>query len=939
MSEHSEPDEISAHDYAVQKLFEQLQEGFHGCLEEQHEEKLHQHMEIAGENHHGLNDIFNDLSFPSVLGSSDMISANHLVRQPAPTPVQWQAMFCGIQGNQHSHPINVCLHKEETQAIEPQVAFDIDSFLGFASSLAMARQGIWYQSAPQMRQNMTNDVHLETNIFRYSSNNPDQPPRSSLAILRDVPHFLLGRVEGAHDITIHVLFPYLTPTQDNSSNNNNKFTCMTNNQLSHWLDEVFYPAVYKYCDAHYTQHLPASYRHALANSKAYQVEQRLIETGSYQTQQALGYHLQPEYLNLIWTEILNTVTNTPGLADFREPQLFFSAKGTKLQFKTSPSRPTMLDVMENFKAYFERIVDLDFVHLNRFYVDLGKEICPHISLLRLQQMRFGDEAQVYCWKRCCLQHYMQWMYDGHPPAADTKGQQYYENNMLYDACDLTSVTPKRSKHREGGIIYSQFYASVKEISDAAKCFPFENDGLEELALDPQIWQGAQHTAGGHRRNIKVIEQAYCASKFRARCAINDSRKKSFGIREEHRIAWSLFQGLLEQLQSENREELEIVLVDCPSYAWAVKTESYFVYLWRNVDKFAAGFEVLRVQCNKDLVTWEQTKMLAMFLRCLRFALHGQLKRESALWWGRRERLVGNPPKLRLWYGLGFCNTLIRYKYCWLEPRIDWNTLTFQSEVTDNILFGNEMLRGKYLHRGGSVRDFFGATRWLELALEWMKQHHENATICNRLILWMIHICLQQFRVDILTSIKQEILDEYREEAVQGEQYFCFDYLSEIMGGDLHLMSGNRCDFKQPKHLGVYLFEFDDGKVRNHWENKPYRKLYRRVVTALKLPQNGGSDMVKRFKRRLQRALFATHWILPYPSPEVLTQTTKQGKRMWYSIQAVVRWRPGTLEIKADEWEWARKSWEVGRPGTRLPEYALWSKERWIEWIEMHRSSN
>ena len=56
--------------------------------------------------------------------------------------------------------------------------------------------------------------------------------------------------------------------------------------------------------------------------------------------------------------------------------------------------------------------------------------------------------------------------------------------MLHNAASLTSVPPKKSKHREGGLIYSQFYSSVKEISDATKRFPFTNNGMEEMALDP-----------------------------------------------------------------------------------------------------------------------------------------------------------------------------------------------------------------------------------------------------------------------------------------------------------------------------------------------------------------------------------------------------------------------------------------------------------------------
>jgi hypothetical protein len=102
--------------------------------------------------------------------------------------------------------------------------------------------------------------------------------------------------------------------------------------------------------------------------------------------------------------------------------------------------------------------------------------------------------------------------------------------MLYEASSLTSVTPKRSKSREAGMIDTQFYGSVKEISDVTKCKLFDNDGLEELALDPQIRQGARNVAGGLRRDAKIIERAYCGSKQRARDVLLDSMKKSFGIR-------------------------------------------------------------------------------------------------------------------------------------------------------------------------------------------------------------------------------------------------------------------------------------------------------------------------------------------------------------------------------------------------------------------------
>lgn len=184
---------------------------------------------------------------------------------------------------------------------------------------------------------------------------------------------------------MHILFPHLASADT-------QFVSLTKEQLARWRDQVFHPAVYEFCDAHYTQHLPASYRHALANSKAHQIEERSAETASYQAQQSVGYHLQPEYLDQIWTKVLEVINRTPGLADFREAQIFFSAKGTKLQFKTSPSQPTILDTMENFQCYLERVIDLDFVYLDQLYVDIGKEICPRVSLLPTQRRHVDDEA-------------------------------------------------------------------------------------------------------------------------------------------------------------------------------------------------------------------------------------------------------------------------------------------------------------------------------------------------------------------------------------------------------------------------------------------------------------------------------------------------------------------------------------------------------------------
>lgn len=198
-----------ASERTAERLFQQLQEGHHGCSEEQHEDKLREHTATEGDNHHRLREIYNRRRFPSVLSHDDIMPPTELEQGRLPSAVQWEEAFCGVPATGRQRlPMNICLHAEQTQAVEPQVAFDIDSTLGFWSSLAAAKQGLSYQPAAQSQQNIQTDIHLEMNGFENISED-DETVRACTRMLRDVPHFLIGRLCGAHNITVHVLFPHL----------------------------------------------------------------------------------------------------------------------------------------------------------------------------------------------------------------------------------------------------------------------------------------------------------------------------------------------------------------------------------------------------------------------------------------------------------------------------------------------------------------------------------------------------------------------------------------------------------------------------------------------------------------------------------------------------------------------------------------------------------
>ena len=61
------------------------------------------------------------------------------------------------------------------------------------------------------------------------------------------------------------------------------------------------------------------------------------------------------------------------------------------------------------------------------------------------------------------------------------------------------------------------------------------------------------------------------------------------------------------------------------------------------------------------------------------------------------------------------------------------------------------------------------------------------------------------------------------------------------------MSGNKTEFKQVSDLGHFLFDFDDGTMREHWEDRPFRVLYRRARTGIRIRN-------RQYKRTLQTRL-------------------------------------------------------------------------------------
>lgn len=159
-----------------------------------------------------------------------------------------------------------------------------------------------------------------------------------------------------------------------------------------------------------------------------------------------------------------------------------------------------------------------------------------------------------------------------------------------------------------------------------------------------------------------------------------------------------------------------------------------------------------------------------------------------------------------------------------------------------------------MRRRKQAKGFFDVSRQLELALDWVEKYQDNDRLCDRLISWIVHICLLQFRLDVISAIKAEVKPEEQEEVLKGEQGLSYEYLDEIISGGCYLMLGNKTEFKQVSDLGHFLFDFDDGIMREHWEDRPFRVLYRRARTGIRIRN-------RQYKRTLQTRLW--EWLYTY----------------------------------------------------------------------------
>ncbi|KAH9208129.1 hypothetical protein DL95DRAFT_468027 [Leptodontidium sp. 2 PMI_412] len=444
------------------KLAKQLP-NFQGCTHVQHHEADRLHQE-----HHQRPDVHSECcSLGQITGVlrgnnraaplPDVLRSPKLMKPADINGLDYRAAFegsdvpaapDGTEARDEHLPKNLCLsqyHVTSKKNRHAKMAFDIDSTCCFPSSLGVARQGInWFPKGHAVL-NLTADIHFGLKVPVYGKRGV---LTQAYTPLHKIPHYCFGIV------------------------------------VELWYDAILSPALNKTVDSsNVTIHYPAIARIVEIDSTAISGERFSRKDSS--REQLLHYTIQPQYLDALWSLILESIAANPGCHRFQGATLFMHAKNTKLDFMDKAG--SLNTAYNSWENQWSKATDPQFYNKDHTFVDLAKQVTSEDSALPYDEIPAHHEAEVFLWKKCCLDAYAGTRRvlsaDGSPAKGNPKRFTYPWATMR-DTMGQTFFATPRGKESQDCLVYSQFYNLIKTPFDTSKVYVFDNESLENLALDP-----------------------------------------------------------------------------------------------------------------------------------------------------------------------------------------------------------------------------------------------------------------------------------------------------------------------------------------------------------------------------------------------------------------------------------------------------------------------
>jgi hypothetical protein len=875
-----------------------------GCTEEEHAEQLRTHLVEHGENHHDLSATYTDTNGEGIRRRVEVgLYTNHLPlnkeydRVAFVEATKLHAMFEGSQMHilregspkekKHFETLSsvvrqVCLHKERPTVAASNDAFDIDSGIYMPSGLDAIKS-----FSLCVAQHMSLLLRSGLRVKKRLDYRRRDGTRVRMTIdFRDIPHLYLGEVGGKIKIHLFIFFPRLI-------SRDKRFTHLPLATKNRFIDDVLLPAYRLHNEQHHIQHIASTSRvaelKALTKGIAYGDGTQKRGTKTYAQQ-----GLPAESLEGIWEEMQRRVRDASlDLEDFEDAFLVANAKNLKTQFQQTGS------LYKAITKYLDALKEAFVLErMDTMIHDVARESCGLNPVPNALHPDGRHQATTYQYRECCLdkqyESFRDQLFDG------AKGKRtIYRPGFLRDAAGMTILTPTTSLAYKGGWIYGQWYPSAKEVGDANAIYPFDRPDLYLAAVDAGLYAGRiKREKRGNIGAKESEERAYESTKPRVCTYYTDTIKGSTGIRLEVR----LYDPCLLRLQEEARikearmkNQVALEHEEHPSNVWAIATEVWANFILGNFDKFITAFETRRITCKRIGITKEDSKFMAVMIKCIQRFTSCDPSRDAILSWHTQDTVRG------LRRGLGFQRTIKQHGYGWFSPDIiDWEGLSFKPEITTEVV---TIYRGLNRWYNGAGRLLQDASAALAICLPYLKDPRGSSAARAEAGIVAAHICQREYRRDVIETLRKEFSNHDSADFVVDEVIFAYGELAQVLRQLPHCRSGNRNLCQQPRQLFEWLWleSSPDRYKRKHFEKKSFRLMMATVTAELT-----DHDLYSAWITMFQSEFWKHHWLIPYPDNDgTLISTIKTtGARAWWS----------TVRAEGGKgWAWGKEDTMPGKP--------------------------
>ena len=811
---------------------------------------------------------YDELQIPDVLRDSPFASDNTFSLEDL-SPDERQKLYCGFNSDEGpDERLAISIQKDALPTKTGVVTYDFDSYNACLTTLGAARQGINCITVQKPTPPLASNIHLGTfSAYLHPTSGPDNLKQVKLP-LQEIPHISLGRLIGHDKFEIFIFFPHALREEQQT-------TTLPQRWYDIWLDEIFLPAYYEIYDANSAQAYPASAADARGRATKRYTEDMRRGGHPQPRQQLLALELHPRHLDPFYARVLEKIA-LPGHHMFADPILLLGAKGLKLGYRSTRWTTMYAD----FFGMLDNIVDRRQTQW-AFY-DCAKEFCPSRS--SIAHSRHDGPGEVLLWD----QRYLQTFYTALRSLDPSRKHrvEFYPHYFLKGPAGATMEPAQTSPLWQHGLRYVQSYNSAKNLFCAGDFYAGTNAAMADLAVDHSLLRTFQVLGKGIAVDPQTLLRGYLHMKEHTWVTLTDSCEVSRGLREEIRGSEELIQAI--HLYMQEQETLADQLGEPPPEPvppeafFTLKSRVFARWLLWNLGRLCFGFESIYAISAGRSVSWEQSRMMMMFLRCIPCLLgHGVAGSHARFWYDQyppqKNVVAGEGPQ-----GFGFSDTMDRYGFAWFADKIDWVTLTFDWRFAPYLGFSASHSERRFKHRQ-SIQTFKDHIIRIQHTQPYFAQWGQDPNCYTFLARYLHQICAHVFRVDVFTHIKKTLAEDWLDDALAGEVPLCYEAVSAALDPDqgikMQIAHAAQNKLRMWRDLWKALWGADRDTPAA-FRDKPYRRVYHQSLEVIQAAL--GPRQAAAWSKQFQTFIRSTCWIMPYPSNGRLIYVVGKIYKWWSS---------------------------------------------------------